>query len=76
MRMNVKVDLGIANLQLATLGLLQQIDAELWNDAYGFTVFQFPGVTVHDSDMTGVNPGPLSPTIFWNYWEWGIPAAE
>ena len=56
--------------------LLQQIDAELWNDAYGFTVFQFPGVTVHDSDMTGVNPGPLSPTIFWNYWEWGIPAAE
>lgn len=56
--------------------LAQQIDAELWNDAYGITVFQFPGVTAHDSEMTGVSTSPLSPTIFWNYWEWGIPAAE
>ncbi len=56
--------------------LLQQIDAELWNDAYGITVFQFPGVTVYDADMTGVSTSPLSPTIFWNYWEWGVPAAE
>lgn len=56
--------------------LLAQIDAELWNDAYGITIFQFPGVTVYDSEMTGVSTSPLSPTIFWNYWEWGIPAAE
>ncbi len=60
----------------AQVELQKQIDAELWADAYGITVFQFPGVTAHDSEMTGVDTSALSPTIFWNYWEWGIPAAE
>lgn len=60
----------------AQIELQKQIDAELWNDAYGITVFQFPGVTAYDSEMTGVDTSALSPTIFWNYWEWGIPAAE
>ncbi len=56
--------------------LLAEIDAELWNDAYGITVFQFPGVTVFNADLTGIDPSPLSPTLFWNYWEWEIPADE
>jgi len=56
--------------------IMAQIDAELWEDAYGITIFQFPGVTVYDAEMEGVNTSPLSPTIFWNYWEWGVPAAE
>ena len=56
--------------------LLAEIDAELWNDAYGITLFQFPGVTIYNADMTGVDSSPLSPTVFWNYWEWEIPADE
>lgn len=56
--------------------LLQQIDAELWNDAYGITIFQFPGVLAYNSEVTGVSTSPLSPNFFWNYWEWGIPADE
>ena len=33
-------------------------------------IFQFPGLTAWSSDVTGVKPAFLSPTYFWNYWEW------
>jgi peptide/nickel transport system substrate-binding protein len=56
--------------------LLAEIDKELWTDAYGITFFQFPGVLAYNSETTGVSTSPLSPTFFWNYWEWGIPADE
>jgi len=59
----------------AQISLLQQIDALLWEDAYGMTVFQFPEVLVYDSNLTNVSSSPLSPNFFWNYWEWEVPAA-
>jgi peptide/nickel transport system substrate-binding protein len=57
------------------ISLMQQIDALLWEDAYGMTIFQFPEVLVYDSDLTSVSSSPLSPNFFWNYWEWEVPAA-
>ncbi|WP_243855131.1 ABC transporter family substrate-binding protein [Diaminobutyricimonas sp. TR449] len=50
--------------------LLQEVDKHLWADAYGVTIFQFPSVTAYSSSLVGVDPSILSPTIFWNTWEW------
>lgn len=54
-----------------------QIEVEklLWADAYGTTIFQFPGLTWWDAGVTGIDPSPLSPTYFWNFWEWAPTAA-
>lgn len=60
----------------AQKALLTQIESLLWADAVGTTIFQFPGVTAYNKNkLTGVVPAPLSPTIFWNFWEWE-PIAE
>jgi len=47
-----------------------EIDKLLMDDFYGVTIFQFPAVTAFSDRVTNVNPGPLSPTIFWNAWDW------
>jgi len=47
-----------------------EIDKLLMDDFYGLTIFQFPAVTAFSDRVTNVNPGPLSPTIFWNVWDW------
>ncbi|WP_296198259.1 ABC transporter family substrate-binding protein [uncultured Microbacterium sp.] len=33
-------------------------------------IFQFPGITAWSDTVTGVKPGFLSPTYFWNFWDW------
>ncbi|MBX3098376.1 MAG: ABC transporter family substrate-binding protein [Salinibacterium sp.] len=49
----------------------KKIDKLLWDDFYGVTIFQFPAVTAFDQNaISGISPGPLSPTIFWNIWDW------
>jgi peptide/nickel transport system substrate-binding protein len=50
--------------------LLKQIETILVNDAFGTVLFQFPGVTAYDDTLQNVSTIPLSPTIFWNFWEW------
>ncbi len=51
--------------------LLLGIEKELWADAFGVTLFQFPGLTAFNSNyVTGVSAIPLAPTVFWNFWEW------
>lgn len=47
-----------------------EIDKLLMDDFYGVTIFQFPAVTAFSDRVTNVEPGPLSPTIFWNVWDW------
>jgi peptide/nickel transport system substrate-binding protein len=47
------------------------VEKNLWADAYGVTVFQFPGVTAYNKNkVSGVVPAPLAPMFFWNFWEW------
>jgi peptide/nickel transport system substrate-binding protein len=56
--------------------LLTQIETLLWADAIGTTIFQHPGVTAYNKNkLSGVVPAPLSPNMFWNFWEW-TPIAE
>ncbi|MFM6980571.1 MAG: ABC transporter family substrate-binding protein [Micrococcales bacterium] len=53
------------------LELLIEVEKNLWADAYGVTVFQFPGVTAYNSNkVSGIVPAPLAPMFFWNFWEW------
>lgn len=56
--------------------LTTNIEKQLYEDAFGIPIFQFPGVVAHREVLEGVSTIPLSPTIFWNYWEWEIAAAD
>jgi len=72
---NAEVDelLGQLDVTLepeAQIDIQLQIDKLLMDDFYGLTIFQFPGVTAYSDRVENVNPGPLSPTIFWNVWDW------
>jgi peptide/nickel transport system substrate-binding protein len=48
------------------------IQAERIIHAEGITngVFQFPAVTAYNSNLKGVKPAALSPTLVWNWWDW------
>ncbi|MGL4339666.1 MAG: ABC transporter family substrate-binding protein [Rhodoglobus sp.] len=49
----------------------KKIDTLLWSDFYGATLYQFPAVTAFDdTKISNISPSTLSPTIFWNIWEW------
>lgn len=49
-----------------------QAEAEriIGEQAWSVPIFQFPGITAWSEETTGVVPGFLSPTYFWNFWEW------
>ncbi len=52
--------------------LIQDIEKELVADAFGIPLFQFPAVTAHSNKIQGVKGIAISPTIFWNFWEWKV----
>lgn len=52
------------------------IEKQLNEDGFSVPIFQFPGVVAKRDVLGGVSTIPLSPTIFWNYWEWEISAED
>lgn len=56
--------------------ILKTIDKNLYDDAYGVTVFVFPQITAYKSDLENISSSALSPTFFWNYWQWKAPVVE
>ena len=54
----------------AQFDLQLQIEQQLWVDAFGTLIFQWPSVTAYNENVTGVDPITIAPTIFWNFWEW------
>ncbi|GEL98039.1 ABC transporter family substrate-binding protein [Cellulomonas terrae] len=72
-------ELQVATEQSDQEELLAQIETELVNDAFGVTIFQFPGVTAWNPEKIGnVSKLTIAPTIFYGFWEWtaGEAAAE
>lgn len=72
---NSAVDALLAELDVAIQPADQTrirlgIEEQLAKDAYSITIFQFPGLTWWDKSVTAVNPSPLSPYYFWNFWDW------
>ena len=47
-----------------------QIEYLTNNDAITAGVFVHPGVVAVNKDLKNVRPGPLSPQMVWNFWEW------
>jgi len=57
------------------LDLQTQIEQQLFKDAIGITIFQFPSATIWDkTKVTNVEPGILAPTMFYGFWNWEVPS--
>lgn len=72
---NPEVDELLAELDVTfdterQIEIQQEIDALLWGDFYGVTIFQFPSTAAYSDRVTNISPSTLAPTIFWNVWEW------
>ena len=52
--------------------IVLKIEQELVKDAFSITIFQFPQPTAVSNQLQGVSSIPLSPTFFWNFWEWKL----
>lgn len=50
--------------------LLTQMESLLTEDAFGAPIFQFPELTIYNDSVSNVKSTSVSPTMFWNYWEW------
>lgn len=50
----------------------RQIDAELWADGYGATLFQGPGLLAHTDVVEGIVYMPNQTGVWWNFWEWSV----
>jgi peptide/nickel transport system substrate-binding protein len=58
--------------QKSQLALLADVDKHVWGDAAGVTIFQFPDVNGWSSNVQNVSDNPLSPAIFWNFFDWTL----
>jgi peptide/nickel transport system substrate-binding protein len=73
---NAEVDSLFDELQVSTDPdeqgqLLGEIETHLVDDAFGITIFQFPGVTAYDeTKIQGIDKISISPTIFASFWNW------
>lgn len=52
--------------------IVREVEKILVDEAFGLTIFQFPEITGISNQITGVSSIPLSPTFFWNFWEWQV----
>ncbi|WP_426594576.1 ABC transporter substrate-binding protein [Cellulomonas sp. McL0617] len=74
---NAKVDSLFDQLQTETdaskqTQILTDIEKQLWADAFGTTIFQFPGIHAWTKNLAGADPISLSPTIMYGYWDWKL----
>ncbi|WP_029291252.1 ABC transporter family substrate-binding protein [Cellulomonas sp. HZM] len=73
---NKKVDSLFDELQTTTdtakqEEILSGVETELVKDAFGVTIFQFPGVTAYNpTKIGGVSKLTIAPTIFYGFWNW------
>ncbi|HHU40444.1 MAG TPA: ABC transporter family substrate-binding protein [Propionibacterium sp.] len=55
--------------------IVSEVEKILVDEAFGLTIFQFPEITGYDSTkIKNVKSIALSPTFFWNFWEWEVVA--
>jgi glutathione transport system substrate-binding protein len=73
---NEEVDAAWEQIQVtpdeaAQLELAAQVEAQLVEDAFGLSIFQFPEVLAYNSTyVTGAGFNAMSPTMFYAFWEW------
>lgn len=54
------------------LEILAEVEQHLVDDAFGAPIFQHPSLTIARERVQNVSTTTVSPTIFWNYWEWEV----
>jgi peptide/nickel transport system substrate-binding protein len=60
----------------AQIPIQLDVEKELFKDAVGLPIFQFPAAVMSDKKkISGVDSSVLSPTMFYNFWNWK-PAAK
>ncbi len=52
--------------------IVLDIEKQLVADQFGITIFQFPEPTAVSNRLQNLSSIPLSPTFFWNFWEWKL----
>ena len=63
--------LQASTLPIAKVNALRlQIEQAVSKAAFFLGIFQNPQVTAFNSQISGVIPAPLSPSLFWNFWTW------
>jgi peptide/nickel transport system substrate-binding protein len=72
-----EVDAALDKLQVATdpeeqFQLQLEVEKNMWADAFGVTIFQFPAIQGWDETLSGVEPITISPTIFYGFWDWSF----
>ena len=45
-------------------------EKEYFKDAVGLPLYQLASFAASNKNLKNIKPGPLSPQIVWNYWEW------
>jgi len=78
---NAEVDGLFDDLQVETDAakqgeILGQVEKHLVDDAFGVTLYQFPGVTAYNPENIGnIQKISISPTIFHGFWQWSAGSA-
>ncbi|UFU07487.1 ABC transporter family substrate-binding protein [Ruania halotolerans] len=50
--------------------ILGEVEAILVESAFGVTIYQHPAITGYNAELQNVSSIQVSPTMFWNFWEW------
>lgn len=78
---NPEVDALFDQLQVETdkakqTEILGSVEKHLVDDAFGLTIFQFPGVVAsRESAISNVVPLTIAPGIFYGFWDWSAGSA-
>jgi peptide/nickel transport system substrate-binding protein len=72
---NLFVPLNSPLDQAKQVELQTKIDTQLFKDAIGLPIFQFPAATIwNKTRVTGVTPALLAPTMYYGFWKWKVPS--
>ena len=69
--------LVISSDQAEQVKIQAQIEKQLFADAVGITIFQFPSANIaNKTRIGGTDPAIMAPTMFYGYWKWKVPSAN
>lgn len=72
---NLFVPLLLPQDEAKQVELQTKIDSQLFKDAIGLPIFQFPAATIwNEARVTGVEPALLAPTMYHGFWNWKVPS--
>ncbi|GAB3036778.1 ABC transporter family substrate-binding protein [Parafrigoribacterium mesophilum] len=66
-------ELGVAADPARQAELRQAIDEQLFRDAYGVPLYQFPQLVATGGGVNGLTPSARAAGILWNAWKWTTP---